>query len=132
MSMNDTLSDMLTRIRNAKKQRFESVEMADSKLKQAILKILKSEGYIKNFAVRKRKNYNLIKVTMKYTPEGEPVFDRIDRISKPGRRIYVDKQNLPVVAGGNGIAVVSTSLGVMTASEAKKKGVGGELLLKVQ
>ncbi len=129
--MTDPISDLLTRLRNAKKQKFETVEMPDSKLKQSVLKILKNEGYIRNYAVRKRKSFSVIKVFMKYTPEGEPAFDKIERVSRPGRRIYVDKDNLPVVAGGMGTAIVSTSSGVMTSHEAKQKGVGGEVICKV-
>ncbi|MFA6451492.1 MAG: 30S ribosomal protein S8 [bacterium] len=130
--MTDTTSDLLTRLRNAKKQKFESVEMPDSRVKQSILKILKSEGYIRNYSVRKRKSFGVIKVLMKYTPEGEPSFDKIDRISKPGRRIYVDKNNIPTIAGGMGTAIISTSQGMMTTTEAKKRGVGGELICKIQ
>ena len=129
--MTDPVGDLLTRLRNARKQKFETVEMPDSKLKQSVLKILKNEGYIRNYAVRKRKSFNVLKVFMKYTPEGEPAFDELDRVSRPGRRVYVDKNNLPVVAGGMGTAIISTSGGVMTTQEAKKKGVGGEVLCKV-
>ena len=132
MSMTDTISDLLTRLRNARKQKFESIEMPDSRMKQNILKILKSEGYIRNYSVRKRKSYNLIKVFMKYTPEGEPAFEKIERISRPGRRTYVDKNRIPVVAGGMGTAIISTPQGLMTSKEAKKRGVGGELICKIQ
>jgi small subunit ribosomal protein S8 len=132
MSMTDTISDLLTRLRNAKKQKFESVEMPDSRMKQSILKILKSEGYIRNYSVRKRKSYSVIKVLMKYTPEGTPSFDKIDRVSRPGRRVYVDKKSIPTIAGGMGVAIISTPQGLMTSKEARKRGVGGELICKIQ
>ena len=131
MSMTDPISDMLTRLRNAQRQQFEVVEMPASRMKQDILKILKAEGYIKNFAVRKRKKHSILKVFLKYTPEGEPAFERIERVSKPSRRIYVDRKNVPVVAGGMGTAIISTSSGVMTSQEAIQKGCGGEVICRV-
>lgn len=131
MGMTDPVADMITRMRNAARQHFEFTEMPASKLKQEILKVLKKEGYIKNYAVRKRKNFNVLKVFLKYTPEGTPAFEKIERISRPGRRVYVDKDSMPFIAGGMGMAVVSTSKGVLSSHEAKKRGFGGELLFKI-
>jgi len=129
--MTDPIADMLTRMRNASRQSFEFTEIPASQSKQNVLSILKREGYIKNFAVRKRKNFNVIKVFLKYTPEGEPAFERIERVSKPSRRVYVSKEEIPLIAGGMGMAVISTSLGVMSSQEARKKGVGGEVICQI-
>jgi len=131
MTMVDPISDMLTRIRNAKKQNFATVEFPASRMKTEILKIMKREGYIRNYVVRKRGGHNRLKVFLKYTEKGEPSFDNIQRISRPGRRIYVDSKNIPAVAGGNGISILTTPRGVMTDKDARKQGVGGELLCRL-
>lgn len=131
MSMVDPISDMLTRLRNAKSQGFATVEMPASRLKTEILKILKKEGFIKNFVVRKRKGHNVLKVYLKYSDEGESSFDYVQRVSKPGRRVYVDKKSIPLVAGGMGIAVMSTSQGVMTGHEARRRQIGGEVICNI-
>jgi small subunit ribosomal protein S8 len=128
MGMTDPIADMLTRLRNAQRQNFESVEMPASKMKLEMLKIMKAEGFIKNYAVRKRKSHNVIKVFLKYGPDGEPAIEKLARVSKPSRRTYIDKRNIPLVAGGMGTAIISTSGGLMTSQEARKKGVGGELI----
>ncbi len=131
MAMVDPISDMLTRMRNAKDQSFATVEMPASRMKMEILKMLKKEGFIRNFVVRKRKGHNVLKVYLKYTDEGVPSFDYITRISKPGRRVYVDKNNIPLVAGGMGITVVSTSQGIMTGHEARRRKIGGEVVCNI-
>jgi small subunit ribosomal protein S8 len=132
MSVNDTIADMLTRIRNGAKQKFATVDMPASRMKVEVLKILKREGYVKNFVTRKRKSFNILKVYLKYTEQGECAFDTITRVSTPGRRIYVDKKNIPIVAGGFGTAIISTSRGLLTSQEAFKKGLGGEVICKIQ
>jgi len=129
--MTDPIGDMLTRLRNAQNQKFETVEFPASRVKLDILKILKEEGYIKNFAVRKRKSFNVIKVFLKYTPEGQPSFEKMIRVSKPGRRIYIDSKSIPTIAGGAGLAVVSTSQGIMGSNEARTRRLGGELICKI-
>ena len=128
----DPIADLLTRLRNGAKQKFASVEMPASRLKMEVLKILKREGYIKNFVTRKRKNFNTLKVYLKYSEAGENSFEKIDRVSKPGRRVYVDKKTIPIIAGGMGMAVISTSRGLLTSQEAYKRGLGGEVMFKVQ
>ncbi len=129
--LTDPIADMLTRIRNGKDQKFASVEMPASKLKMEILRILKAEGYIKNFVIRKRKGINYIKVYLKYTEDNSPSFDHLVRNSKPGRRIYVDQNDIPLIAGGRGMAVISTSQGLMTGKEARSKGIGGEFICSI-
>ena len=105
--------------------------MPASRLKVEVLKILKREGYIKNFVTRKRKTFNVLKVYMKYAEDGQCAFEAIERISTPGRRVYVDKKTIPIVAGGYGTAVISTSRGLLTSQEAFKRGIGGEVLCQV-
>jgi small subunit ribosomal protein S8 len=131
MSINDPIADMLTRIRNGARAGHATVDMPSSHLKVEVLKILKREGYIKNFVTRKRKTFNVLKVYMKYTEDGKCAFERIERASTPGRRVYVDKNNIPIVAGGYGTAVISTSRGLLTSQEAFKRGIGGEVLCKI-
>jgi len=131
MSVNDPIADMLTRIRNGAKQKFASVDMPASRMKMEVLKILKREGYIKNFVTRKRKSYNMLKVYLKYSETGECSFEKIERVSTPGRRTYVDKKTIPIVAGGNGTAIISTSRGLLTSQEAAKRGLGGEVVMRI-
>ena len=131
MTMVDPISDMLTRIRNAKNQNFATVEFPASRMKSEILKIMKREGYIRNYVVRKRGGHNRLKVFLKYTEEGEPSFDNLQRISRPGCRVYVDSRNIPMVAGGMGTAIMSTSKGLMTDKDAREQGIGGEVLCRM-
>ncbi len=125
--MTDPIADMLTRIRNAQSAEKVSVQMPSSKRKQAIAQVLKDEGYIADFAVRDVDGKAVLEVGLKYY-QGRPVIERIDRVSAPGRREYRGKDDLPSVAGGFGMAIVSTSKGVMTDRAAKKAGLGGELI----
>ena len=127
MSMTDPISDMLTRIRNGQKARKVSVGMPSSNVKVAIAKVLKDEGYITDFAVEGEGAKATLKVELKYF-EGVPVIERLRRISKPGLRVYRDKEDLPKVLGGLGVAIVSTSAGVMSDRQAREQGVGGEVL----
>ena len=128
MSMTDPIADMLTRIRNGQKVALESVRMPASKLKEAIARVLQDEGYIVGYEVSdKSGNKRELNITLKYF-DGKPVIESIQKVSKPGLRIYRGKGDLPKVMGGLGIAIVSTSKGVMTESAAREKGFGGEVL----
>ncbi len=131
MSMTDPVADMLTRIRNAQAATKKTVTMPASKLKVSIASVLKDEGYIADFStVDGENNKRNITVDLKYF-EGRPVIEQIDRVSKPGLRVYKSKDELPEVLGGLGIAIISTSGGVMTDREARKQGKGGEILCVV-
>jgi small subunit ribosomal protein S8 len=127
MSMNDPVSDMLTRIRNAQQAEKESVSMPSSKLKVAIAKVLKDEGYIDDFAVRGESSKPVLEVGLKYYA-GSPVIEKIERVSRPGLRIYKPSRDIPRVMNGLGVAIVSTSKGVMTDRKARGMGIGGEVL----
>ncbi len=133
MYVTDPIADMLTRIRNANMVFHETVEMPLSKTKLAIAKILKEEGYIKNFRVINdpQKPYAILRLYLHYGPGKERVIQGLRRISKPGRRIYVRKDELPRVMRGLGTAIISTSQGMMTDSEARKQGLGGEVICYV-
>ena len=130
MSMNDPIADMLTRIRNGQMRNKVSVSMPSSKIKKAIAEVLKSEGYIENFNVSELEGKPTLSVELKYYA-GQPVIEKLERISKPGLRIYKDSQNLPKVMNGLGVAIVTTSKGVMTDYKARAAGVGGEVLCYV-
>lgn len=127
MSMTDPISDMLTRIRNGQNARKVSVSMPASKAKEAVAKVLKDEGYINDYSIDGKDADCSLTVELKYF-EGVPVIEKIQRASKPGLRIYRGKDDLPRVLGGLGIAIVSTSAGVMSDAKAREKGVGGEVL----
>ncbi|MFB9145158.1 30S ribosomal protein S8 [Halomonas alkalicola] len=129
MSMQDTLADMFTRIRNAQMATKETVTMPSSKLKIEVARVLKDEGYITDFAVTESAKPELT-VTLKYF-EGKPVIEHLQRVSKPSLRQYKGKGELPKVADGLGIAIVTTSQGVMTDRAARKAGVGGEVICTV-
>jgi len=132
MSMTDPIADMLSRIRNGIQAHHDRVEIPASKLKVEIARILKSEGFIRNYAlVDKDKIQATLRVDLKYSPDGEPVIHGIERISRPGRRVYRNKQEIPRVLGGLGLAIVSTSKGVLAGHEAAKNGIGGEVLCQV-
>ena len=130
MSMQDPLSDMLTRIRNAQMAGKTSVEMPGSKLKAAVANVLKEEGYITDFAASSESGKPRLAIELKYH-DGKPVIAEIDRISRPGLRSYTGKGDLPSVRGGLGVAIISTSRGVMTDRAARAAGVGGEVLCTV-
>lgn len=131
MSMNDPLADMLTRIRNASRARFQSVEMPLSALKADVARVLKEEGYITDYQIIKEGPQGLLKVQLKYGPHNEQVITGIRRVSKPGRRQYTGSDKIPTVMSGLGIAVLTTSRGVMTDRAARREKVGGELLCEV-
>jgi small subunit ribosomal protein S8 len=125
--MTDPISDMLTRIRNGQKARKVSVTMPASKAKTAVAKVLKDEGYISDFSTASDGSKETLTIELKYF-EGKPVIERIQRVSKPGLRIYRRKQEVPKVLGGLGVAIVSTSAGVMSDRQAREQGIGGEVL----
>ena len=127
MSMSDPIADMFTRIRNAQRVEKESVVMPSSKLKVAIARVLKDEGYIDSFEVKDEGAKPQLHVALKYYA-GRPVIERLERVSRPGLRIYKPKSDLPQVMNGLGIAIVTTSRGVMTDRKARQTGVGGEVL----
>jgi small subunit ribosomal protein S8 len=127
MSMTDPISDMLTRIRNAQAVRKTTVNMPSSKLKAALAQVLKDEGYIDGFAIRENEGKPEIELSLKYYA-GEPVIEKIERVSRPGLRIYRGRDDIPRVMNGLGIAIVSTSRGLMTDRKARATGIGGEVL----
>jgi small subunit ribosomal protein S8 len=127
MSMSDPIADMLTRIRNAQATDKVSVAMPASKVKLAIAKVLKDEGYIEDFAQRTLEGKNVLEIGLKYYA-GKPVIEKIERVSRPGLRIYKGRDDIPRVLNGLGVAIVSTSRGVMTDRRARETGVGGEVL----
>ena len=127
MTMTDPISDMLTRIRNGQKARKVSVSMPASNAKEAVARVLKDEGYITDFSVAGEGASKELSVELKYF-EGTPVIESIQRASRPGLRIYRGKEGLPRVLGGLGVAIVSTSAGVMSDREAREKGMGGEVI----
>jgi small subunit ribosomal protein S8 len=132
MSMTDPIADMLTRIRNGIQSHHERVELPASKLKVEIARILKIEGFIRNYNLaQKDEPQGTLRIELKYAPNGETVIHGIERISRPGRRVYRNKQEIPSVLGGLGLAIVSTSKGVLSGQEAVKSGVGGEVLCQV-
>ena len=127
MSMSDPIADMLTRIRNAQLAEKTAVTMPASKLKAAIAQVLKDEGYIEHFAIRETDGKPVLEINLKYYA-GRPVIEKIERVSRPGLRIYKSSDKLPKVMNGLGVAIVSTSKGVMTERKARASGVGGEVL----
>ena len=131
MTMTDPIADMLARIRNALMARHTKVVIPGSKLKVAIARILKDEGYIENFRVTRDRPQPNIVITLKYDENGKPVITGLKRVSKPGRRIYVTRREIPWVMSGMGIAILSTSKGVMTDKQARRLGIGGEVLCYV-
>lgn len=122
---------MLTRIRNAGMADHESVEMPSSKFKLELAKVLKSEGFIADYSVKEVDKFKVLKVILKYQENGKPLITKLKRVSKPGLRIYMKSKNLPKVMGGLGIAIVSTSKGLLTDRKARKENVGGEVLCQV-
>jgi small subunit ribosomal protein S8 len=130
MSMNDPIGDLLARIRNAQLRNKSKVTSPNSKLRERVLEVLKTEGYIRGYAVVEREGRAEIEVELKYF-DGEPVIREIERISKPGRRVYTSVRNLPRINNGLGVAIVSTPKGVMADHDARDANVGGEILFTV-
>ena len=131
MNTTDPIADMLTRIRNANSAKHKEVDIPASNMKRAIAQILLDEGYIASFEEIKDEKQGMLRVTLKYDENGKRVIDGLKRISKPGLRIYVNKDELPQVLNGLGIALISTSKGIKTDKEARKEGLGGEVLAYV-
>ena len=126
--MSDPIADMLTRIRNANMRKHKTVDVPVSKIKTAIADILVNEGYIEKYEFVENGKFQDMRLFLKYTPEGERVIGGLKKISKPGLRVYAGKEDMPKVLGGLGTAIVSTNEGVLTDKEARKRGVGGEVL----
>ncbi|MFP7754904.1 30S ribosomal protein S8 [Thermodesulfobacteriota bacterium B35] len=131
MSMSDPLADMLTRIRNGVSARFDSVEMPLSKLKVGVAKVLKEEGYIRDYQILDKGVQGTLKIDLKYGPDNELVITGIRRISKPGLRQYKKSGAIPKVMSGLGVAILTTSQGIITDREARKRNIGGEVLCEV-
>jgi small subunit ribosomal protein S8 len=131
MAVADPIADFLIRIKNAQKARFEKVDIPASRIKASIARILKEEGYIKNFKFIRDEKQGILRIQLKYSEQRETAIASIKRISKPSRRVYVGHGEMPRVMNGLGVAIVSTSKGLMTDREARKQRVGGELLCSV-
>ena len=131
MSMTDPIADMLTRIRNANMVKLQKVDIPSSSVKVNIAQVLKQEGYIKNYKVIADNRQGVLRIYLKFIDEKDPVINEIKRMSKPGSRSYVDTESIPVVKNGIGIAILSTSQGIMTDAAARQAGIGGELLCTV-
>jgi len=131
MVMTDPIADMLTRIRNANSVYHDKVEIPASKIKQAVVQILKDEGFVRDYDMVADGKQGMLRVSLKYGPNREKVITGIKRISKPGLRVYAKKEQLPRVLGGLGIAIISTSKGIMSDKVARKEGLGGEVIAYV-
>ena len=128
MNTTDPIADMLTRIRNANSAKFKTVDIPASKMKKSIAEILFNEGYIKAYEEIENENQGIIRVSLKYTEKGKKVISGLKRISKPGLRVYAKSDEIPKVLNGLGIAIISTSKGIMTDKEARRQNLGGEVL----
>jgi small subunit ribosomal protein S8 len=131
MSVSDPIADMLTRIRNAILVRHDAVAVPSSRMKLAIAKILKEEGFIADYEVLKGKTHRAIKLHLKYDEKNQPIISGLERVSKPGLRVYVGQKEIPRVYGGLGVAILSTAKGIMTGQQAWRRKIGGELLCHV-
>ncbi|MDI6853384.1 MAG: 30S ribosomal protein S8 [Deltaproteobacteria bacterium] len=131
MSMTDPLADMLSRIRNAGRAGHDKVDIPASRMKIALARIFKEEGFIKNYKVIKDNRQGILRVYIRYDDSQKPLIQRIERVSRPGLRVYVGYEDLPRVQGGLGVAVISTSKGVITDRQARKLKVGGEVLCQI-
>lgn len=131
MNVTDPVADLLARVRNALAARHEKTDVPSSRFKVEIARILKDEGYIKNFKVLDDRGVGLLRLYLKYDESGNPVIHGLTRSSKPGRRLYAGKDELPEPLGGLGVAIVSTSQGLLSGHDAKKRGVGGEVVCTV-
>ena len=131
MPMTDPIADLLTRIRNANQKAFVKLEVPHSKFKEQIVRILKDEGYLKDYRILRDQGRSVLKISMKYGEREKRVITRLERVSKPSRRIYVGCDEIPRVQGGVGVAIISTPRGVMTDRQARAAGVGGEVVCYV-
>ena len=130
-AVTDPIADMLTRIRNGIRARHQRVDMPSSRLKVEVARILKDEGYVSNFKVSEEGKKKILRVFLRYGTKGESVISTLERVSRPGRRVYVGAREVPQVLGGLGVNILTTPRGVMTGKAARKAGVGGEVLCKV-
>jgi small subunit ribosomal protein S8 len=131
MSLTDPVADFLTRIRNAIRAKHQKVDVPASKLKLELARILKEEGYIANYKATEEQGHKLVRVYLKYGPDDEAIISNVARVSRPGCRVYVGHDKIPRVLGGMGINILTTPKGVMTGRQARREGVGGELLCEV-
>jgi len=131
MAVTDPIADMLTRLRNGIAARHQRVDLPSSKLKVEIARILKEEGYISNFKVVEEGKKRVLRIVLRYGPDGESVISTLERISKPGRRVYCGAHGIPQVLGGLGVTILTTPQGLMTGKGARKVGVGGEVLCSI-
>ena len=131
MPVTDPISDMLTRIRNAQMVRHPLVEMPSSKMKVALADILKEQGFVSDFDIQKKKPQDVLRVRLRYSDQREPAIVGLKRVSRPGLRVHVQRNEVPRAFGGVGISIISTSQGVMTGVDAYRKGIGGELMAYV-
>lgn len=131
MPMTDPIADLLTRIRNANQKAFEKLEVPHSKFKEQIVRILKDEGYLKDYRILRDQGRSVLKISMKYGEREKRVITRLERVSRPSRRVYVGVDEIPRVQGGVGVAILSTPRGVMTDRQARAAGVGGEVVCYV-
>jgi len=131
MTMTDPIADLLTRIRNAVAARHETVEVPASKMKLGIVRILKEEGFIESYALARDDLQGTIRIVLRYTSGKKPVIGALNRVSRPGCRVYADRTEIPVILGGLGLCILSTSRGILTGEQAKQHGVGGEVLCSV-
>jgi small subunit ribosomal protein S8 len=131
MAMTDPIADMLSRIRNGLMSGHKEVDIPSSRIKGEIARILKEEGFIESFRVIEQSPQNLLKVALRYGPDGEGLISGLERISRPGRRVYCGREEIPNVLGGLGISILSTSSGVLSGRESRKRGIGGEVLCHV-
>ena len=131
MKLTDPVADMLTRIRNAIRARYQKVDVPASKLKLEIARILKEEGYVSNFKATEEEGHKVIRIYLKYDNNNDAVISNVARVSRPGCRVYVGRTEIPRVLGGMGINILTTPRGVMTGRQARKQGLGGELLCEV-
>lgn len=131
MSMTDPIADFLTRIRNANVVTKDRVEMPSSKLKRSLANILKQEGFIRNYRYLDNKKQGILRIYLKYGEDGDRVISRLERVSKPSVRVYVGKEDIPKVQGGIGVVILSTNQGVMSGKQARKLGIGGEVLCRI-
>lgn len=126
--MTDPIADMLTRIRNSVLIKNEKIDIPASRIKVELAKILKEEGFVKSYKILKDKKQGILRLTPKYGPDNKPIITGLKRISTPGRRVYMGKDEIPKVMGGVGIAIITTSKGILTDKECRREGVGGEVL----
>jgi len=130
-AITDPIADMLTRIRNGIRARHQRVEMPSSRLKVELARVLKEEGFISNFKVGEEGKKKALRIFLRYGPDGQSAIASLDRVSKPGRRVYVGAREIPRILGGLGVSILTTPRGVMTGKSARKSGVGGEILCSI-